>query len=125
MMDSYRLWLQFLGAVDWLARVARPGLTPVEAMEEAMRWWLTGAGDPEFGPAPPPVSASERDPLGATLGVWLEGRGTDRDPMPAAAVLEEALRNWCQVMANEHNDGESWPHPTPAGGWPSVSASGS
>ena len=122
MIESFEVWTQFFGAVSWLTRVKRPGLTPTEALEEALRWWIVGVGDPEFT-TPPPMPASESDPLQATLLAWLGRRSAMTDPMPAALVLEAALVNWSETMAVEYNDGERWPHPGPARGWP-VSAPG-
>ena len=121
-VNSYERWLQWLGAVSWLSRVKRPGLTPTEALEEALRYWLAGVSDPEFGATPPPTPASEVDPLGATLGVWLDNRD-QRDSLPAAAVLEEAIGSWCELMADRYNDGELWPHPPPSAGWPTPTIS--
>ena len=59
------VWLEIVGAVDYLSVTHRFGLSVWDALEEALRWWITDRFDQGTEPAPLPWD--DPDPLRSTL----------------------------------------------------------
>lgn len=101
--------LDLVAAVDFLARGIRPGFTVWDALEEALRWWLTTdtrpADDEEWQPGDP-------DPLSTQLAQLVE-RLHDDPATTAAEILQQAIRRWASIDAQHFNAGYHWPHPAP------------
>jgi hypothetical protein len=119
------VWLQALGAVEFLAGHHRPGLHVWDAVEEACRWWIADRINP---PEDHPVAVAtelpwdDPDPLRSVL----EGLLVSAPPigLPGgvsfAEALTAALTVWLSYMSNTYNDCQSFAHPQPSSGWPSV-----
>ena len=133
MREASELWLQFISAVQWLGDTARPGLTPIDALEEALREGTAGAvvrDEEGFDDVPPEaLSPLESDPLGAAF-LAAAGIGALPDDgrfrmafRSTSEFVEASIGAWTTKMAAQHNDGMPWPHPSPVQGWPRVASS--
>ena len=100
-------WIEALAAVEYLSRTHIPGLTVWDAVAEAVRWWVDGAGAPgdssrEFRRLP----WHDPDPLRSALQSLLavaSPAGTP-DGQDLRAVMDGALRSWLGAMAAAFND---------------------
>jgi hypothetical protein len=113
------VWLEVVGAVDYLSVTHRFGLTVWDALEEAIRWWLTDRVDHGIEPAALPWD--DPDPLRSTME-RLTGTVAAVGMLDGAAlpdVLTDALAAWLLRMAARFNDGHRFAHPAPTHGWPS------
>lgn len=119
------VWLQILGAVEFLAQHHRPGISVWDAVEEAGRWWIADRrSPPEDHGAPVATELPWDDPdpfrtildglLTSVPSVGLPGGVTVND------TLSAALNVWLGYMSNTYNDGLPFAHPEPSSGWPSV-----
>ncbi len=117
------VWLDVVGAVDYLSVTHRLGLTVWEAVEEAVRWWTVDCVTP-VDDLPDAVFAElpwdDPDPLRSTLERLLGAAapiGTiDGRELPE--ILSSALEVWVDRMAVLYNDGHHFAHPAPVDGWP-------
>jgi hypothetical protein len=110
--------LDLVAAVDYLARGLRHDFTVWDALEEALRWWLTEQTALTSDAIDDPASArADDDPLHARLDQLLN-RLTEDPAVTTADVLELAVRHWATAMAERFNAGYHWPHPTARRGFP-------
>ena len=118
------VWLQVLGAVEFLAQHHRPGISVWAAVEEAGRWWITDRlNPPEDHDTPVTTELPWDDPdplrtvfdglLGSVPSIGLPGG------VMVADALTAALDVWLGYMSNTYNDGAAFAHPEPSRGWPS------
>jgi hypothetical protein len=103
------VWLEVVGAVDYLAEGHRLGITVWDALEEALRWWTAELLDPREGfPSGRGVDVPwcDPDPLRSSMSQLLVVVPPAHAPGTAALgdVLTAALRAWLSVMAVEFND---------------------
>lgn len=102
-------WPEFLAAIDYLTDIARPDLTVTDALEEALRWWITEHLDPTDSDTPTAAVGlpwDDPDPLRTVLervttsvpSVGLPGGSQ------LANVIESAVRCWVVAMRNGVND---------------------
>jgi hypothetical protein len=119
------VWLQVLGAVEFLAEHHRPGLRVWDAVEEAGRWWIADCLNPpeDHDTAvttqlpwddPDPLRSVLESLLGSAPPIGLPGG------VSIAEALSGSLRVWLTYMSNTYNDCHPFAHPEPSSGWPSV-----
>lgn len=118
------VWLQVLGAVEFLAEHHRPGVSVCDAVEEAGRWWIADRlNPPEDHDTPVTAELPWDDP--DPLRTVLEGLLASVPPVglpggvTVADALTAALTVWLGYMSNTYNDGAAFAHPGPSCGWPS------
>ncbi len=118
------VWLQVLGAVEFLAEHHRPGVSVWDVVEEAGRWWIADRlNPPEDHDAPVTTELPWDDP--DPLRTVLEGLLASVPPVglpggvTVADALLAALDVWLGYMSNTYNDGAAFAHPGPSRGWPS------
>lgn len=115
------VWIQVVGAVDYLRVTHRLGLTVWGALDEACRWWCADRrlGEPPAS-IPTDLPWDDPDPLRSSLEELLstaEPAGTATGS-PLGQVLGAALEAWVSEMARAYNAGHQFAHPTPTAGWP-------
>ena len=121
------VWLQVLGAVEFLAEHHRPGITVWDAVEEAGRWWTADRLNPPDDHGAPVVSElpwEDPDPLRTVfedLMAAVPAVGLP-DGMSVGDALTAAMVVWIGYMSNTYNDGSGFAHPPPTNGWPSCRA---
>ena len=119
------VWLQVLGAVEFLAELHRPSLSVWDAVEEAGRWWIADRLNPpedQDTPLTTELPWDDPDPLrtvfdgllGSVPSIGLPGG------VMVADALTAALDVWLGYMSNTYNDCRPFAHPEPSSGWPSV-----
>ena len=118
------VWLQVLGAVEFLAEHHRPGVSVCDAVEEAGRWWIADRlNPPEDHDTPVTAELPWDDP--DPLRTVLEGLLASVPPVglpggvTVADALTAALTVWLGYMSNTYNDGAAFARPGPSCGWPS------
>ena len=117
--------LDLVAATDYLASTHRLGLTVWEAVEEALRWWVTDRvtlpgdlPDADFASLP---WGDDPDPLRTGIERLLactSGAGGP-DGLEMGVILTAALDAWVRRMAELYNEGHRFSHPAPRHGWPS------
>ena len=119
------VWLQVLGAVEFLAQDRRPGISVWDAVEEAGRWWIADRLNPPEDHAAPVTTElpwDDPDPLRTVLESLLglvPSVGLPGGVMVADA-LTAALDVWLGYMSNTYNDGALFARLASTNGWPSV-----
>jgi len=119
------IWLQVLGAVEFLAQRHRPGISVWDAVEEAGRWWVADRLNPPEDhdtPVTTELPWGDPDPLRTVLESLLAS--VPSIGLPSAVTVADALTAglnvWLGYMANTYNDGAAFLRSTPPAGWPSV-----
>ena len=123
-MHHSEVWIQVLGAVEFLAQHHRPGISVWDAVEEAGRWWIADCLNPpedHVTPVTTELPWDDPDPLrtvfdgllGSVPSIGLPGG------VMVADALTAALDVWLGYMSNTYNDGAAFAHPEPSRGWPS------
>jgi hypothetical protein len=102
--------LDLVVAVDHLARGLRHDFTVWDALDEALRWWLTEHMSPAGGAVEEPATL-DGDSLGSHMSQALELVGSNPH-FTLADVLQQAVRHWTTTMADRLNGGYHWPHPS-------------
>ena len=122
--EPSRAWLDVVAAVDHLASGRRPGITVWCALAEAIDGWTTARLGEALVTRRRDTPWDDPDPLRSAVDRLLGASGGPGtiDGCSLAAVLEAALDWWLLAMADLHNDGRRFAHPTPRGGWPAVVA---
>lgn len=119
------VWLQALGAVEFLAQHHRPGISVWEAVEEGGRWWIADRLHPPADGDAPVVTElpwDDPDPLRTILDDLLASVPSVGLPggLRVSDAVTAALKVWLGYMSNTYNDGQLFAHPEPSSGWPSV-----
>ena len=122
------VWLQVIGAVEFLAEHDRPGITVWEAVEEAGRWWIADRLNPPEDHDAPVVTElpwDDPDPLRTVLEALLSTVPPIGLPggLTVGDAITAALDVWLGYMSNTYNDGMKFAHPAPSNGWPTAEAS--
>ena len=120
--DGATWLLDLVSAVDHLRRGHRHQFTVWDALEEALRAWvterLTENGEPEGSTAHRhDLPWDAPDPLASTLVEVLHALAFDPH-LDAHAVFQQAVRRWVLDVAASSNDGALWPHPLPRRSFP-------
>lgn len=122
------VWLQVIGAVEFLAQHHRPGISVWDAIEEAGRWWIADRmNPPEDHDAPVTTELPWADPdplrtvfdglLGSVPSIWLPGG------VMVADAITDALTVWLGYMSKTYNDGAVFARLVVSREWPSVRGS--
>ena len=119
------VWLQVLGAVEFLAQHHRPGISVWDAVEEAGRWWIADRLNPpedHDAPVTTELPWDDPDPLRTLLEGMLAAIPSLGLPggVMVADALTSALDVWLGYMSNTYNDGAVFARLVPRHGWPSV-----
>lgn len=119
------VWLQVLGAIEFLAEYHRPGISVWDAVEEAGRWWIADRLNPPEDHGTPVTTElpwDDPDPLRTVLGGLLAS--VPSVGLPGGVVvgnaLTAALSVWLGYMSTSYNDGVAFAQLAPSSGWPSV-----
>jgi hypothetical protein len=101
--DHRDVLLQLVAAVDYLAATTRPGLTVWDAVDDAVRAWVTAPFDAAAGGSP----WDDPDPLRSALGDLLATSAPAGSPggAPLGETLSAALASWVAQAADDVNDG--------------------
>ena len=108
--EQARVWLNVLGAVEYISETHRPGLSVWDALEEAIRWWSIDRLAPSDGFPDPVLSElpwNDPDPLRSSIERLLASVGPagTTDGHVLSDVLTSALGVWVDLMAKRYNDG--------------------
>ena len=108
--EQARVWLDVLGAVEYISETHRPGLSVWDALDEAIRWWGIDRLTPTDGFPDPVVSElpwNDPDALRSSIERLLAAVGPagTTDGHVLSDVLTSALGVWVDRMAELHNDG--------------------
>ena len=119
------VWIQVLGAVEFLAEYHRPGISVWDAVEEAGRWWIADRLNPPEDHGTPVTTElpwDDPDPLRTVLGGLLAS--VPPVGLPGGVVvgnaLTAALSVWLGYMSTSYNDGAAFAQLAPSSGLPSV-----
>ena len=122
--DGATWLLDLVSAVDHLRRGHRHAFTVWDALEEALRAWVTERRS-EDGDADRSAARGDDlpwdvpDPLASTLAEVLDALAVEPQ-LDARAVFQQAVRRWVLDLAAGSNDGALWPHPLPRRSFPPV-----
>ncbi len=110
-VTSGEVWRQVVSASSYLADLERPGFTPWDALDEAIRWWihdrLSVEGEVDIGDD---IPWDDPDPLRTTLQVLFDTAPSSGavDGHELSTVLDAALRVWLVRTADQVNDGHAF-----------------
>ena len=118
--DGATWLLDLVSAVDHLRRGHRHAFTVWDALEEALRAWVTEQRGEDGDPVRSAAHGDDlpwdaTDPLASTLADVLDNLEPHLD---ARAVFQQAVRRWVLDVAAGSNDGALWPHPLPRRSFP-------
>jgi len=121
-VDGATWLLDLVSAVDHLRRGHRHAFTVWDALEEALRAWVTVRRGEDGDPVRSAAGGDDlpwdaADPLASTLADVLDALAVEPH-LDARAVFQQAVRRWVLDVAACSNDGALWPHPLPRRSFP-------
>ena len=111
--EQARVWLDVLGAVDYISETHRPGLSVWDALEEGIRFWSIDRLAPNDGFPDPTLHElpwNDPDPLRSSIERLFAAVGPagTTDGHVLSDVLTSALGVWVDRVAELYNDGHQF-----------------